>query len=119
MSRGRAIGLISLPLLVGIVVQLGIWTCRRLNFPKPYYVPVDLDEMGRFPLDEFSGAVADVPEKFHRLEGRRIVVEGFMFPTVEAGDDVHEFQFVNSIQNHSHRGPPRVQERIFGSRAAR
>jgi hypothetical protein len=37
-----------------------------------------------------------------------------MFPNVEAGDDVHEFQFVNSIQNHSHQGPPRVQERIFG-----
>ena len=77
------------------------------------YVFVDLKALGNFPFDEFNGQLTDVPQRFRDLDGKKIELEGFMYPTNEAGDKVHECQFVYNIAKCCFSGPPRVQERVF------
>jgi len=77
------------------------------------YAVVDLKAMGNFPFDEYNGQLTDIPQRFRELDGKKIVLKGFMFPTISAADKVRECQFVYNIQKCCFSGPPRVQERVF------
>ena len=110
MRRRRAILLVCLPMALGLTLQVTDLVCRELNFPIFPYRPVNLQEMGNFAFDDHQGVINDVPERFRRLNGKRVVVTGFMFPTFEAGNRVHECQLVYNLPPHH---PPFVQERIF------
>ena len=77
------------------------------------YAKVDLKSLGNFPLDGSNGTISDVPAKFRDLDGKRVVLEGFMYTPNAATPQVNNFQFVYSITKCCFNGPPLVQERVF------
>jgi hypothetical protein len=74
---------------------------------------VDLKSLGNYPFDETAGTLSDIPPKWRQLDGKKVILEGFMFSTDSAGDDVSTFQFVYNITKCCFNGPPKVQERVF------
>jgi hypothetical protein len=74
---------------------------------------VDLKALGNFPFDDTSGSIKDVPPVYRDLDGKKVILEGFMFAGQSAADQVNAFQFVYNIQKCCFGGPPRVQERVF------
>jgi hypothetical protein len=74
---------------------------------------VDLKALGNFPFDDTDGTLNDIPPKWRELDGKRVALEGFMFSTDSASDDVSTFQFVYNITKCCFNGPPKVQERVF------
>ncbi|MDB5329785.1 MAG: hypothetical protein JWP03_936 [Phycisphaerales bacterium] len=77
------------------------------------YDAVDLKELGNFVFDQNNGTVDDVPKRWRELDGKRVVLEGFMFDVQAAGPRLGKFQFVYNIQKCCFNGPPLVQERVF------
>jgi hypothetical protein len=78
------------------------------------YADVDLKALGSFPFNEKSGTVGDVPARFRALDGKRIVLQGFMYSPQSAGSYGAEFQFVYNVNKCCFGGPPQVQERVYG-----
>ena len=75
---------------------------------------VDLKALGYFPFDQDKGTVANVPQKWRDLDGKKVTLEGFcVFPDTAAGG-VTRFQFVYNVGKCCYGGPPLVQERVFG-----
>ena len=74
---------------------------------------VDLKAMGNFPFDEHNGSLADVPADFRKLDGKRVILEGFMYDPQNATDQTHAFQFVYNVSKCCFSGPPKVQERVY------
>lgn len=74
---------------------------------------VDLKSLGNFPFDEQRSTIAEIPEKWRKLDGQKVSLEGFMYAGNSAGDDVSAFQFVYNISKCCFNGPPLVQERVF------
>jgi len=74
---------------------------------------VDLKALGNFPFDDVDGTVNDIPAKWRELDGKKVALEGFMFSTDSASDDISAFQFVYNITKCCFNGPPKVQERVF------
>ena len=79
------------------------------------YFEVDLKSLGYFPFDAAKDDLGDVPAQWRQLDGKRVALQGEMFAPDGAGDKVHSFQLVYSIQKCCFNGPPRVQERVFAS----
>jgi hypothetical protein len=77
------------------------------------YAEVDLKSMGNFYFDATKDSVDSVPERFRRLDGKRVLLEGEMFAPNEAADDVRAFELVYNIAECCFGGPPKVQERVF------
>ena len=77
------------------------------------YVEVDLKTMGSFPFDAAQDDNSNVPEKWRKLDGRRVVLVGEMYAGGSAAPKVDRFELVYSIQKCCFGGPPRVQERVF------
>ena len=78
------------------------------------YAEVDLKALGNFPFDQSAGGLEDVPARWKALDGKRVMLKGFMVPTNEGGAQVHQFQFVYNVQKCCFGGPPLPQERVFG-----
>lgn len=78
------------------------------------YAEVDLKALGSFPFNETTGTVSDVPARFRGLDGKRVVLKGFMFNPRSAGQYGNEFQFVYNVSKCCFGGPPLVQERVYG-----
>ena len=74
---------------------------------------VDLKALGNFPFDDHAGTVANIPPKWRALDGKKVILEGFMYAGMSASDEINNFQFVYNIQKCCFGGPPRVQERVF------
>lgn len=74
---------------------------------------VDLKALGNFPFDEHVGTIADVPSKWRALDGKPVILDGFMFNTLSSRDQINSFQFVYNVQKCCFGGPPLVQERVF------
>jgi hypothetical protein len=74
---------------------------------------VDLKALGNFPFDAVTGTLDNVPPRYRQLDGKRVVLEGFMVVRNDASDDVNKFQLVYNVQICCFRGPPQVQERVF------
>jgi len=77
------------------------------------YSEVDLKSLGNFPLDGSNGTLNDIPSRWRDLDGKRVLLEGFMYAPNAAGDTVRNFQFVYNITKCCFNGPPLVQERVF------
>jgi len=77
------------------------------------YAEVDLKDLGNFPLNEYESTISDVPARWRGLDGKRVLLEGFMYAPNSAGGDVNNFQFVYNITKCCFSGPPQVQERVF------
>lgn len=76
------------------------------------YKKVDLKALGNFNFDSTNGTVNDVPALFRKLDGQKVMLEGFMW-SPNASVRVKDFQFVYNIQKCCFNGPPLVQERVF------
>jgi hypothetical protein len=77
------------------------------------YDVVDLKELGNFVFDQNNGTINDVPKRWRELDGKRVVLEGFMWDGQNAGSRLGKFQFVYNVQLCCFGGPPKVQERVF------
>ena len=76
------------------------------------YKKVDLKALGHFNFDQFTGGINDVPAIYRKLDGQRVMLEGYMYSDTGASS-VRGFQFVYNIQRCCFGGPPKVQERVF------
>ena len=76
------------------------------------YKKVDLKALGFFQFDQNNGTIADVPNAFRKLDGQRVMLEGFMW-TPSSAARVKDFQFVYNVNKCCFSGPPLVQERVF------
>jgi hypothetical protein len=81
------------------------------------YDEVNLKEMGNFPFDQSNGATDSVPARWRGLDGKRVMLEGFMWARGSAAPEINDFQFVYSITKCCFNGPPLVQERVFAHTA--
>ncbi len=77
------------------------------------YEEVNLKAMGNFPFDQRDGSVDSIPARWRQLDGKRVMLEGFMWAGRSAAPRINEFQFVYSITKCCFNGPPLVQERVF------
>jgi hypothetical protein len=73
---------------------------------------VDLKALGYFTLDKQDGTLRDVPAKWRGLDGKKVVLEGYMW-SAQSVLNSNEFQFVYNIQRCCFGGPPQPQERVF------
>lgn len=77
------------------------------------YYDVDLKSLGYFPFDGVKDDINSVPSRWRELDGKRVALQGEIFNPDTAGENIHSFQLVYSIQKCCFNGPPRVQERVF------
>ncbi|HZL37015.1 MAG TPA: DUF3299 domain-containing protein [Tepidisphaeraceae bacterium] len=82
------------------------------------YDKVNLKALGNFQFDPSNGTVKDVPPEWRALDGKRVLLQGFMWDGQGAGSQVKRFQFVWNVQKCCFNGPPLVQERVY-ARAAK
>jgi hypothetical protein len=78
------------------------------------YLEVDLKAMGYFPFDQQAGTLDNIPSQYRALDGKKVKLRGFMFSPQSAGDRGTEFQFVYNVTECCFKGPPQVQERVYG-----
>src|SRR6059058_2076282 len=86
----------------------------RFNWRLPAFLDVDLKALGNFPFDQNNGSINDIPPAFRALEGKKVLLDGFMYSPRNAGDKGHEFQLVYNVTKCCFSGPPQVQERVYG-----
>ena len=77
------------------------------------YFEVDLKSLGQFPFDPVQDDINGVPEKWRKLNGKRVMLVGEMYAGGSAAPKVPAFELVYSIQKCCFGGPPKVQERVF------
>src|SRR4051794_14837469 len=61
------------------------------------FTHVELKAMSGFLFDQSNGALNDIPEKWRALDGKKVILEGEIAPTREAGRDVSGFQLCYSV----------------------
>jgi hypothetical protein len=76
------------------------------------YAAVNLKALGNFPFNKDDGVRNDVPQRWRELDGKKVVLEGFMYSPNFARDGT-EYEFVYNVQNCCINGPPQVQERVY------
>jgi hypothetical protein len=80
---------------------------------------VDLKAMSNFEMDQVNGTVADIPERFRKLDGKKVVLEGEIAPTgFEAGPTVTRFSLCYSVAKCCFGGMPKVQHFVACSSPA-
>ena len=77
------------------------------------YLEVDLKSLGQFPFDPVQDDTGSIPEKWRKLDGKKVMLTGEMYAGGSAAPQVPAFELVYSIQKCCFGGPPRVQERVF------
>jgi|SRR5688572_12469756 len=76
---------------------------------KGNYFEVDLKSMSNFEMDQRSGTLADVPERYRKLDGKKVLLQGEVAPadfTLGRGSD---FLLCYSVAKCCFGGPPKVQ----------
>ena len=74
---------------------------------------VDLKSLGSFPFDPAGDDTNSVPERWRKLDGKKVELVGEMYAGGSAAPKVNRFELVYSIQDCCFGGPPRVQERVY------
>ncbi len=75
---------------------------------------VDLKALGNFPFNKETGKLEDVPQRWRELDGKKVVLQGYMYSGKSAAKTGASFEFVYNIGKCCFGGPPLVQERVFG-----
>ncbi|HEX8521712.1 MAG TPA: hypothetical protein VF669_05595 [Tepidisphaeraceae bacterium] len=73
------------------------------------YTHVELKAMSGFVFDQTAGSINDIPEKWRQLDGKKVIMEGEMWDSRGAGQEVSSFQLCYSIAKCCFSGPPQVQ----------
>jgi hypothetical protein len=83
------------------------------------YKEVDLKAMGYFRLDPYSPSIRDVPARYRRLDGQKVLLTGLIQPHAQAGENISEFTLVYSeVSCCVGSGPPLVQEQVHSTARA-
>src|SRR4051794_38014552 len=103
-------------LILGVMAVAGAslaarWAAAWLR-PNAVYLQTDLKALGYFTLDQTYGTVTDVPAASRALDGRRVVLEGFMYDPQATADGRTQVQLVYGWPR-AWGGPPLVQERVY------
>lgn len=78
------------------------------------YYDVELKAMSNFEMDQQRGTLADVPQRFRDLNGKKVLLIGEVAPLGNtAGDKVKEFQLCYSVAKCCFGGPPKVQHFVL------
>lgn len=71
---------------------------------------VELKQMSNFEMSQDQGTIADVPERFRKLDGQKVLLEGEVAPVGDtAGSKVDRFTICYSVAKCCVGGPPKVQ----------
>ena len=71
---------------------------------------VELKAMSNFEMDQANGTVADVPEPYRKLDGKKVALVGEVAPIGNtAGDKVSSFTLCYSVARCCFGGPPKPQ----------
>jgi hypothetical protein len=77
------------------------------------FTRVDLKAMSTFTMDQKTGSVNDVPERFRALDGKKVILIGEIAPGgFEARGVDQYFQLVYSVQKCCYSGKPLIQHFI-------
>ena len=75
---------------------------------------VELKQMSNFEMDQVNGTVADIPERYRQLDGKRVMLEGEVAPGgMTSGDLTTQFQLCYSVAKCCFGGPPKVQHFVL------
>jgi hypothetical protein len=78
------------------------------------YFDVELKAMSNFEMDQQKGTLADVPQRFRDLNGKKVLLIGEVAPLGNtAGDKAKEFQLCYSVAKCCFGGPPKVQHFVL------
>jgi hypothetical protein len=82
------------------------------------YKEVNLKALGFFQLDPTRPSINDVPMRYRRLDGQKVLLRGLVQPHLQAGRRISEFTLVYSpVSCCVGAGQPLVQERVFATAA--
>jgi hypothetical protein len=75
---------------------------------------VELKQMSNFEMDQLNGTVADVPQRYRELDGKRIMLVGEVAPGgMSAGDLTRQFSLCYSVAKCCFGGPPKIQHFVL------
>jgi hypothetical protein len=92
------------------IIALGVLVAMSGCGNPPEYAPVDLKAMSGFEIDQVNGTTSDIPEKWRRLDGKKVELTGEMWDPHGEGTAVERFQLTYSIPTGSWPGPPKAQQ---------
>lgn len=85
-SIGRRINvrMITVVAVFGLLVGFPVYTFVKAQLNggvehTSYGEKVDLKAMGNFPFNESNGTVNDIPLKFRALDGKQVILQGFVY----------------------------------------
>jgi hypothetical protein len=74
------------------------------------YYKVELKAMSNFEMDQRAGTLADIPERFRNLDGKKVLLEGEIAPGgFSATNKFNDFSLCYSVAKCCFSGPPKVQ----------
>ena len=80
------------------------------------YKAVDLKALGFFQMDPHAATLKDVPAAYRALDGQRVLLEGLIDASREAGPKITEFTLLYSRMSCCVFGAPtQVQERVYAT----
>jgi hypothetical protein len=78
------------------------------------YYKVELKAMSNFEMDKVAGTLADVPERFRKLDGKKVLLEGEVAPGGDdAGSKVSRFSLCYSVAKCCFGGAPKPQHFVI------
>ena len=101
--------IIALLLVASTVTAIDAYTHERFAATQNY-ARVDLKRLGSFNLDLVNGTINDVPSQLRKLDGHKVLVDGFML-SKSASTSLSSIELVYNIRDYW-GGPPPTQERI-------
>ena len=103
------IGFVALLIGYPVYVMIDMQVTGGVKQLSSGYTEVDLKAMSTFGFDQTNGTIADIPQKWRELDGKKVVVHGEMWQPEGADDSVDNFQLVYSIAKCCFSGPPQIQ----------
>jgi hypothetical protein len=73
------------------------------------YFEVDLKSMSNFEMDQRMGTLADIPEHYRKLDGKKVLLQGEMAPADFSLGRGSDFLLCYSVAKCCFGGPPKVQ----------
>ena len=78
-------------------------------------VEVDLRALGHITFNNMSGTLADIPARYRALEGKRVLLTGYMVSPETPGEKIRKFEFLYDRNIGAFGGLPTVPDRVLGT----
>ena len=104
-------------LLMGIVVFVVGWVLWKFVetsvtggiINRGQYLEVDLKEISSFEMDQYDATDESIPDRFRKLDGKRVLLVGEMYQAYAIGGNVAQFALVYSIAKCCVTSSPKIQ----------